>query len=323
MLKIGKIELGLPVIAAPLSGYTDTAMRMINRRFGCELTFGGLMLDKSTAYKKVLRKPEFSVIESDHPVGGQICGTEPDIMARAAEALVEYGFDLVDLNFACPAPKVLRRGRGGALMREPERVRSIIEKVRESVSCPLTIKIRRGYDNTAESLEAFWDICESAVSSGVDAIFVHGRTTVQHYRGESQWDIIRELKQRYPQMVVIGSGDLMTAEAIVSRLHDTGIDGVIAARGMIGNPWIFAEARALLNGEPKPAEPTIREQYEVISDHLAMIYTHSNEKSGVRYFRKFMAKYTRRHPDRKKVILEALAADNRKEFEAVLEKWYL
>ncbi len=323
MLKIGNIELKTKVIAAPLSGYTDTAMRMINRRFGCELTFGGLMLDKSTAYRKVLRKPEFSVIADDHPVGGQICGTEPDVMASAAKALVDYGFDLVDLNFACPAPKVVRRGRGGALMREPERVKAIIDMVRESISCPLSIKIRRGYDSSDESRDAFWQICESAVNGGVDALYIHGRTTVQLYRGDADWDILKEVKQKYPNVTIIGSGDLMSGETIALRLAESGLDGVIAARGMIGNPWIFTEAAAAIAGEPMPPEPTVLEQYDVIKDHLRMIYENSNEKSGVRYFRKFMSKYARRHPERKKVSIDALLAKDRKEFDEVLTKWYI
>ena len=323
MLKIGKIELEFPVIAAPLSGYTDTAMRMLNRRFGCELTFGGLMLDKSTAYRKVLRKPEFQVIPEDHPVGGQICGTEPEVMAKAAVALTEYGYDLVDLNFACPAPKVVRRGRGGALMQEPEVVKAIIERVRDAVSCPLSIKIRRGYNNSPESLGAFWQICESAVNAGVDAIYVHGRTTMQRYHGESNWEIIGELKSKYPQAVIIGSGDLMTGDDIARRMAETKIDGVIAARGMIGNPWIFQEAKAALAGEPKPVEPTLEEQYEVLTDHLGMILQYSDEHGAIRYFRKFLSKYARRHPKRKKLIVEAFNAGKMDAFRAVLKKWYI
>lgn len=323
MLKIGNLELGLPVIAAPLSGYTDTAMRVLNRRFGCELTFGGLMLDKSTAFRKVLRKPEFRVVAEDHPVGGQICGTEPEIMAQAAVALLEYGYDLVDLNFACPAPKVVRRGRGGALMKEPAVVKAIIERVRDTVSCPLSIKIRRGYDNSPESRDAFWQISESAVNAGIDAIYLHGRTTVQRYHGESDWQIVGELKRKYPQAVIIGSGDLMSGEDIVRRMTETKIDGVIAARGMIGNPWIFQEAKALLAGEPVPAEPTLAQQYEVLTDHLDMILVYSDDHGAIRYFRKFLSKYARRHPKRKKLIVEAFNAGKMNDFRAVLKKWYI
>ncbi|MBN2063279.1 MAG: tRNA-dihydrouridine synthase [Sedimentisphaerales bacterium] len=323
MLKIGNIELTLPVIAAPLSGYTDTAMRMINRQFGCELTFGGLMLDKSTAYRKVLQKPEYQVIEQDHPVGGQICGTDPEVMANAAAALVDHGYDLVDLNFACPVAKVVRRGRGGAMMKEPALAKAIIDKVRSRIACPLSLKIRRGYDDSPESRLAFWQICEAAVKGGVDAIFIHGRTTLQLYGGQSDWNILREVREKYPQAVLIGSGDLMTAENIVQRLAESGFDGVIAARGMIGNPWIFSETRALLNGQPLPAQPTIMEQYNIIRSHLEMILQHSPAPSGVRYFRKFITKYARRHPQRKRVILDALTADTLSEFNTALDKWYV
>ena len=323
MLKIGNISLSSPVIAAPLSGYSDTAMRMINRRFGCELTFGGLMLDKSTAYKKVLRKPEFTVIDEDHPVGGQICGTEPEVMATAAQALVEFGYDVVDLNFACPAPKVLRRGRGGALMQHPEQVKAIITAVRDVVSCPLSIKIRRGFDNSDESREKFWQICDDAINAGVDAVYIHGRTTMQLYRGEADWDIIKQAKQKYPDTVIIGSGDLMDAQTVKDRLQQTGIDGVIAARGMIGNPWIFSDCRAVLNGEPLPDPPSIAVQYDVITEHFGRILDHSDERGAVRYFRKFMAKYARRHPHRKKVMMDLIIAKTKDEMLDGLKKWYL
>ncbi len=323
MLKIGNITLSSPVIAAPLSGYSDTAMRMINRRFGCELTFGGLMLDKSTAYKKVLRKPEFTVIDGDHPVGGQICGTEPEVMAQAAKALVEFGYDIVDLNFACPAPKVVRRGRGGALLKDPSRVLEIIKAVRDVVSCPLSVKLRRGFDNSEESREKFWQICEGAVNIGLEALYIHGRTTMQLYKGEADWKIIEQVKQKYPDSIIIGSGDLMDAQTIKERLEQTGIDGVIAARGMIGNPWIFSDCRAVLNGEPLPAPPDLAEQYDVITEHFSRILEHSEEIGAVRYFRKFMAKYARRHPSRKKMMMELIFAKTREQMVAGLKKWYV
>ena len=323
MLKIGNITLSSPVIAAPLSGYSDTAMRMINRRFGCELTFGGLMLDKSTAYKKVLRKPEFTVIDGDHPVGGQICGTEPRVMSTAARALVEFGFDVVDLNFACPAPKVVRRGRGGALLQDPVRIKEIIKSVRDVVSCPLSIKLRRGFDNSDESREKFWQICDDAVNAGVDALYIHGRTTMQLYRGEADWTVLKEVKQKYPNTIIIGSGDLMDAHTVKERMEQTGIDGVIAARGMIGNPWIFRDCRAVLSGEPLPPDPDLAEQYDVITEHFSRILEHSDERGGVRYFRKFMAKYARRHPRRKKVMMDLIIAKTPEEMSAGLKKWYL
>ncbi|MBI9016192.1 MAG: tRNA-dihydrouridine synthase [Phycisphaerae bacterium] len=322
MLKIGNIELEFPFFQAPLSGYTDRAMRVLGRKFGCPLVFGGLMLDKSAVYSAVRRKPEFCPDKDIHPVGAQIVGFEPEVMAKAATILVEQGFDLIDLNFACPAPKVLRRGRGGALLRDPAKVREIFKAVRTVVDCPVTMKIRNGYGEGEESQAAYLKICEDAARNGVDALVIHGRTVMQYYRGKANWNDVYKIKELFPELTIIGSGDLMKAQDIKDRLEGGPIDGVAIARGAIGNPWIFQETASLLQGKELSTGPTIAQQKEVILEHLKMLGEDYVERKFVGYFRKFGAKYAKRHPDRKKMMLEMMNAKSLTQWHDVLDKWY-
>jgi nifR3 family TIM-barrel protein len=243
-------------------------------------------------------------------------------MAVAAESFANIGFDLIDLNFACPAPKVLRRFSGGYLLKEPEKAIKILQYVRNAVSCPLTIKLRAGFDDSRESLDKFWQICQGAVAEGVDAIIIHGRHVKKLYRDISNWEIISEVKREFPQATIIGSGDLMDAETVVERLKTSGLDGVIIARGAIGNPWIFREARALFGGRPKPEGPGLTEQGEVFLRHYELIAEIRPMKKSVRYFRKFAVGYSKHHTERKKVQADLIAAKTRDELYTAVKKWY-
>ncbi len=307
MQTFGPIQLDMPFIQAPLAGYTDHPMRILARRFGCPLTFTGVMLDKIALHHKALKKMKFLPADNEHPVGAQVLGDEPAVMAAAAAKFIEVGYDLIDLNFACPAPKVLRRARGGHLMQKPAFIRETFRRTRELVDTPVFMKIRIGYDKSAAAEADFWTICENAADDGVDMLAIHGRTVCQKYRGKADWTRIAEAKRRFPTLTIFGSGDIMTPEIAVSRLHESGIDGIIVARGAIGNPWIFREIRALYNGEPKPDAPTLEDQAAVMLEHFDMICQWRPERKAVPYFRKFMASYCKRHPERKKTLLALMA----------------
>jgi nifR3 family TIM-barrel protein len=297
----------MPFIQAPLSGYTDHPMRILARRFGCPLTFTGVMLDKIALHHKALKKMKFQPQDNEHPVGAQVLGDDPEVMAAAAEKFIEVGYDLIDLNFACPAPKVLRRARGGHLMQQPAFIRETFLRTREKVETPVFMKIRIGYDSSDASKEDFWTICENAATDGVDMLAIHGRTVCQKYRGKADWAPIAEVKKRFPKLIIFGSGDIMTPEMAIQRREETGIDGIIVARGAIGNPWIFQEIRALWNGQEKPQVPSLEEQGRVMLEHFEMICSSRDERKSVPYFRKFMAGYCKRHPDRKKTLLALMA----------------
>ncbi len=167
MLKLGDIRLNVPFYQAPLSGYTDRAMRVLAHKYGAPLTYTGVILAKIALHKKAFNRLYFQPRVDEGPVGAQILGEDPETMAEAAAAFANVGFDLIDLNFACPAPKVLRRYSGGYLLKEPETAIKIIQFVRNAVSCPVTIKLRAGFDKSQESMDKFWQICHGAVAEGI------------------------------------------------------------------------------------------------------------------------------------------------------------
>ncbi len=322
-LRIGSLTLDVPFYQAALSGYTDRAMRLLAKRFGSPLSFTGVLLDKIALHPKAVKTLQFLPDDDEHPVGAQVLGSDPATMAAAAAAFANSGFDLIDLNFACPAPKVLRRGRGGFLMKHPAVVAEALERTRNAVKCPVMIKLRIGYDDSEYSRENFWDICHRIAAIGPDAVCIHGRTVEKLYRGKADWSIITEVKRQYPHLTIIGSGDVMTAETVVERLTTSGLDGAVIARGAVGNPWIFRDARVLVEGKPLPPSPTLAEQAEIILDHIRMVLQLKPERKGLMYFRKFTANYARLHPNRKTVQLDLMAAKTRAQLEQAIHKHYL
>lgn len=322
MLKLGTITLDVPFFQASLSGYSDYAMRKLARDFGVPLTFAGVMLAKSVMHPKVFNSPAFRAGDDEHPVGAQLLGEEPKVMAKAAKAVVTAGYDLIDLNFACPAPKVLRRQRGGFLLKKPDRVMEIYHAVREAVDCPVTMKLRTGFDKSDACLDDFWGIVSRAVAAKVDALIVHPRSVCQRFTGTADWQLLTELKKRFPQETIIGSGDLFSIETVKENMQSTGVDGVVIARGAIGNPWIFSQLRALFDDRAKFVPPTIEQQGEVILKHFNLVYRLYEPKKAIGYFRKFVAGYCKLHPLRKKSQRAIFAAKNKEEFISAVKQWY-
>ena len=320
-LRLGGITLDTPFYLAPLSGYSDRAMRAVSRRYGAVLTFTPVMLDNAALHRKALSKSNFAISDDEHPIGAQLLGSDPGTMARAAKVLEARGHDLIDLNFACPAPKVLRRGRGGALLAQPSEAIAIYRAVRDAVTCPVVLKLRIAYEDPAADLDAFWHICEHAVADGINGLVVHGRSVQQRFRGKADWHILSQLKYRFGQTTIIGSGDIFTAETALERLRSTGIDAVAIACGAIGNPWIFNDIRCLLKGETA-TQPDMMEQGSVMLDHWRMVLEMYPPKKAVGYFRKFVARYCKRHPRRKAVQLELLGTSCPDEVTAAIKHWY-
>lgn len=322
MLKFGNLELDVPFFQAPLSGYTDRAMRVLAKEFSSPLSFTGVLLDKIALHKGAIRKLGLSPLENEHPVGAQILGSDPDTMSKAAAHFEQIGFDMLDLNFACPAPKVLRRGRGGAMLTDPETIREIFRRVRDTVKYPVTMKLRIGHGSGSENRDKFWQICENAVEDGCDGLVIHGRTVLEKYRGESNWEIIAEVKQKFPNMTIVGSGDMFEAKTIVKRLEESGVDGILIARGAIGNPWLFQELRAIFEGRDDYLPPTLAEQGKVILHHYELIAERLRGIKGIRYFRKFSVGYCKRHPQRKEAQLALIAVKNRDQIYSTVREWF-
>jgi nifR3 family TIM-barrel protein len=322
MLKLGRITLDVPFFQASLSGYSDYAMRQIARDFGVPLTFTGVMLAKTVVYPKMLNSSAVRPGDDEHPIGAQILGDEPVAMVKAAKTLESIGYDLIDLNFACPAPKVLRRQRGGFLLKNPERVMEIYKAVKDSVGCPVTMKLRTGFDESDCCLEDFQDIVSRAADAKVDALIVHPRNVCQRFTGTADWQLLAELKKRFPQTTIIGSGDLFSVETIKQNMQETGVDGVAIARGAIGNPWIFSQLRASFDGGAIFVPPTLEQQGEVILKHFNLVCGLYEHKKAIMHFRKFIVAYCRLHPLRKKAQKALFSANNAEQILDAIRQWY-
>jgi tRNA-dihydrouridine synthase B len=316
MLRIGNINLDIPYFQAALAGYSDYAMRAIARDCGAPMTIAGAMLAKSVIHPKVFNNPTFKPGDGENPIGAQLLGEDAEVMAKAAKLVSKAGYDLIDLNFACPAPKVLRRKRGGFLLNDPDKVIEIYTAVKEAVDCPVTMKLRTSFDN--KSYDNFWDITSRAVTGGVDALIVHPRAVCQRFAGEADWRFLSQIKKRCPRTVIIGSGDLFSADAVRNNMKNSGVDGAIIARGAIGNPWIFSQLR---DGNNFVA-PTLEEQGQVISKHFSLVCKLYGHKKGIRRFRKFAIAYCRLHPLRRKAQKALFSAKTAEEFSAAVKQWY-
>ena len=325
-LQIGGVVLASPFVQAALSGYSDRAMRLIARRYGAAYAVGEVLLDRFVAEAKHGRKASarLAVAADEHPVGGQLMGANPDDFAPAARRLVAEGYDVIDINFGCPVKKVLGRCRGGYLLSQPATALEIVGRVRDAVppQVPVTLKMRRGLDDSPQSRAAFWTIFDGAFARGVAAITVHGRSVEQRYDGPSDWGFLADVKRHAGDRIVIGSGDLFSAPACVAMLNETGVDGVSVARGAIGNPWIFSQALKLLAGDPLPPPPGIHEQRIVLREHWALAEELHSEEVASRTMRKFAIKYARSHPDHLAVRDAFVGVRGTVDWQSVLDRFY-
>lgn len=298
-LQIGAIELKHPFVQAALSGYSDWAMRRLAREYGASYTIAEVMIDKFVNEVKGTGKTahHFRVDDDDHPVGAQLMGADPAMFEPAAQRLVAAGFDVIDINFGCPVKSAMGGCRGGYHLGQPHTAIEILTRVRDVVppEIPVTVKMRRGIDDSQLSRDNFFEILEAAYEIGVASVTVHGRTVEQKYQGPSCRDFLHDVKAVAGERTVLGSGDLFTAEDCVEMLHATGVDGVTIARGAIGNPWIFRQAHALLTTGELPVPPTVFEQREALSRHFELA-AQSQAESPLRALRKFGFKYARLHP---------------------------
>jgi nifR3 family TIM-barrel protein len=324
-LRIGSIELGSPAVQAALSGYSDWPMRVIARRLGAPYTLCEVLLDRFVLDQHMQRanRRQLKVTGEEHPVGGQLMGADPAQFGPAALRLVEAGFDIVDINFGCPVKKVLGRCRGGFLLSQPETALDIVARVRDTVPphIPVTVKMRRALDDSIESEEKFYTIFDGAFERGAAAVTVHGRTVVQRYDGPSNWDILARIKAHAGGRIVLGSGDLFSAERCVAMLERTGVDGVSIARGAIGNPWIFEQVRDALAGRPV-RWPGLFEQREVLAEHFRLSEEMYGARRSCAMMRKFGIKYAQLHPDQVEVKSAFISVSGPEDWKAVLARWY-
>lgn len=324
-LAIGPVQIGFPIVQAALSGYSDMAMRVIARRLGASYSLCEVVLDQVVlSAGKKLKKRYFQIDSGEHPVAGQLMGSDPTEFAAAAKELVAAGFDVVDINFGCPVKKVLGRCRGGFLLSQPETALEIVSRVRDAVPphIPVSVKMRRGLDDTPESRDRFFTIFDGAFARGIAAATVHGRTVHQRYVGPSRWEFLTEVKRHAGSRTVLGSGDLFTPQACLDMIRTTGVDGVTVARGCIGNPWIFQQCRALAEGRPLPPPPSVFEQRDIICEHYRLAEQIYGSNHFGRQMRKFGIKYSRLHPQALEVRNAFIAVSHNEQLQEVLSRWY-
>ena len=278
MLKIGSLELKTNLMLAPMAGITDLPFRLLNRRFGCEMAFVEMINCRSISHKSKRTKAMLSSNRKDKPLGIQLLGLEPKFILKAMDALKPYDFDLLDFNAACPAKKVIRRGEGASLLKEPKKLSELLKLLVKHSKAPVTVKIRTGWDKDSARAE---EIALYAQDAGISGLFIHGRTKSQEYSGQVDYESIRKVKKAL-SIPVIASGDCFSPQLIKKMFKETGSDAVAIARGALGNPWIFT---------PKSPEKT--EIIKVMVEHLNATCDFYGEKAGVVIFRKFFAWYTK------------------------------
>ncbi len=287
-LRIGNVELENNLILAPMAGVTDQPFRKLCREQGCGLLYTEMVSAKAILYHNRNTQKLLMVDPVERPIAVQLFGSDPEIVSEMAAQISEGPYDIIDFNMGCPVPKVVNNGEGSALMKNPGLAEQILSALVRKVKKPVTVKIRKGFDE--DQVNAV-EIARIAEYCGVAAVAVHGRTRQQFYSGKADWDIIRQVKEAV-RIPVIGNGDIFTPEHAAQMLKETGCDGLMLARGAQGNPWLFARIQHyLLTGEMLPG-PDRREISRMILRHARMQTEWKGELLGMKEMRKHIAWYT-------------------------------
>jgi tRNA-dihydrouridine synthase B len=314
MMQIGTVKLANPVILAPMAGVTDLPFRLLVKEMGCGLVYTEMVSDKGLIYQNEHTLDMLRIDDGERPVALQIFGSEPEPMAKAAKIVEKAGADIVDINMGCPTLKIVKNGEGSALMRTPELAYAIIASVVDAVQIPVTVKIRKGWNDSSVNAVQMAMLAEKA---GAAAISVHGRTREQFYSGEADWSIIKAVKESV-SIPVNGNGDVRSPQDALRLLTETGCDGIMIGRGAQGNPWLFRQViHYLATGQLLPG-PTMAERFDMTLRHLEMLVAHKGEHIGIREMRRHAAWYTKGLPHSAELRLKFNQAETREDFIAIL-----
>ena len=311
-LKIGSVTLPNNLILAPMAGVTDLPFRLLCKEQGAGLLCMEMVSAKAILYKNRNTESLLEIDPRENPVSLQLFGSDPEIISKIAHQIEDKPFDILDLNMGCPVPKIVNNGEGSALMKNPKLAGEIIRETVKAIDKPVTVKIRKGFDD--EHINAV-EMAKIAEDAGAAAVAVHGRTREQFYSGKADWDIIRQVKEAV-SIPVIGNGDLLTAEDVIAMEQQTGCDGFMIARGAQGNPWIFRQILHYFETGEHLAKPTLEEVTQMILRHARMMLEFKGEYIGIREIRKHAAWYTAGYPNSARL---RVAINNVESFEALEE----
>lgn len=286
-MKIGNVRIDSRIMLAPLAGITDMAFRQVCSEFGAGYAETEMVSAKALSFND---KKSFELMElgsDEHPCGIQIFGSEPDIMANAAVLAEKRGADIVDINMGCPAPKIANNGSGSALMKNPPLCGEIVKAVSSAVKIPVTVKIRKGFDENSITAVDVACICEE---NGADAVIVHGRTRNQYYSGQCDLDIIKSVKNAV-SIPVIGNGDVKDIKSAEKMFNYTGCDGIMVARAALGSPWIFKILNEYFEKGIINTAPTPEEKMKIMTEHIELVCKYKGEKMGMLQSRKQISWY--------------------------------
>lgn len=315
-LQIGNVTLENNLILAPMAGVSDLPFRLLCREQGAGLVCMEMVSAKAILYKNRNTEELLAIDPGEHPVSLQLFGSDPDIISEIAKQIEERPFDILDLNMGCPVPKVVNNGDGSALMKNPRLAGEIIEKTARAIKKPLTVKIRKGFDDAHVNAV---ELAHIAQESGAAAVAVHGRTREQYYAGHADWDIIRQVKEAV-SIPVIGNGDIRTPEDVAAMAGQTGCDGYMIARGAEGNPWIFRQILHYFETGEHLARPDFSEVTEMLLRHAKMQIDCKGDYTGIREIRKHAAWYTTGYRNSSKLRGRINEVENYEQLEALFRE---
>lgn len=315
-LQIGNVRLENNLILAPMAGVTDLPFRLLCKEQGAGLLCMEMVSAKAILYKNKNTEELLSIDARENPVSLQLFGSDPVIMSKIAKQIEERPFDILDINMGCPVPKVVNNGDGSALMKNPVLAGKIIEATAKAIKKPVTVKIRKGFDD--DHVNAV-EMAKIAQESGAAAVVVHGRTREQYYSGKADWDIIRQVKEAV-SIPVIGNGDILTARDVIRMSEQTGCDGFMIARGAEGNPWIFKQILHYFEVGEELAKPDFTEVRDMILRHARMQIDFKGEYTAIREMRKHAAWYTAGYKNSSKLRARVCEVETYEELETLFNE---
>lgn len=313
-LTIGKVELSNPLILAPMAGVTDLPFRLLCKEQGAGLVCMEMISAKAIAFHNRNTKKLMQIDPGERPVSLQLFGSDPDIISEIAREIEEEPFDILDINMGCPVPKIVGNGEGSALMKDPKLVEQIVSKTVRAIKKPVTVKIRKGFDE--EHVNAV-EIARIAEASGAAAVAVHGRTREQYYSGQADWKIIRQVKEAV-KIPVLGNGDVDSPKKAKALFEETGCDGILIGRAARGNPWLFHQIKTYLETGEEELHPSMEEIRQMMLRHARMQIDYKGDYTGIREMRKHISWYTAGCPHSAKLRAQINSVESLEELEELI-----